>query len=74
MATYGTPACLPTLAQLKTDPSFMSRMASSTQLGQVADIDMQQSGDSYQVWPDLSLSNFNAALTTSTDLHSARIL
>lgn len=49
VATYSTPACLPTLAQLKSDPSFMSRMASATRLSQVPDFDMQQSGDAYQV-------------------------
>lgn len=49
MATYGTPACLPTLAQLKSDPSFMTRMASQTALNTVPDFDMQQSGNSYQV-------------------------
>ncbi len=58
MATYGTPACLPTLAQLRSDPTFMTRMATQTQLGAQPDFDMQHCGSAYQVPATLPISCF----------------
>ena len=44
VATYGTPACIPTLGQLQSDPSFMSRMAGETRSDNSTDLDMVQTG------------------------------
>ena len=49
VATYGTPACIPTLAQLQSDPSFMSRMARDSASGNATSVDMVQSGSDDRV-------------------------
>ena len=49
VATYGTPSCIPTLAQLQSDPTFMSRMANASRSGNASSVDMVQSGSDDRV-------------------------
>ena len=49
MATYETPSCTPTLAQLQADPGFLSRMAVQSKQGNSTNVDMVQSGDAERV-------------------------
>ena len=49
VATYGTPSCTPTLAQLQADPGFLSREALQSKQGNSTSVDMVQSGDAERV-------------------------
>ena len=49
VATYGTPSCTPTLAQLQADPGFLAREAAQSKRGNSTNVDMVQSGDAERV-------------------------
>ncbi len=49
VATYGTPSCTPTLAQLQADPGFLAREALQSKQGNSTNVDMVQSGDAERV-------------------------
>jgi hypothetical protein len=53
VASYGTPACLPTLKMLQADPTYLQRMANTTLLGESPSVDMVQQGSDLQVSPCL---------------------